>query len=165
MIHISAINGSNHLIINSSTTGNSISFVIDMISPIIHVIHKAIEQPMKTIEHALEILFSAKGPESRTIDYSVSTIQFPSWSIQPDSCQSFAIDQLLYVLPCNMQCCSFEVVTFPTREICHLAKYLVKINGSGHSMYERRLTIIYVTHLAVISSVYQVNFQRHLVYV
>ena len=48
-----------------------ILFITDMFSPVGHVVKKAIEQPMKTIEQALHILFSGKGPERRTIDSSV----------------------------------------------------------------------------------------------
>ena len=67
LIHISATNGINYIIINSCTSGNSIQFVIDIFSPVSHVVKKAIEHPMKTIEQGLQILFSGKGPESRII--------------------------------------------------------------------------------------------------
>ena len=71
LIHISTTNGSNHFNINSCITVNMILFITDMFSPVGHVVKKAIEQPMRTIEQALHILFSGKGPERRTIDSSV----------------------------------------------------------------------------------------------
>ena len=71
LIHISTTNGSNYFNINSCTTVNMILFMTDMLSPVGHVVKKAIEQPMKTIEQALHILFSGKRPERRTIDSSV----------------------------------------------------------------------------------------------
>ena len=43
-------------------------------------------------------------------------------------------------------------------------RLLVKINYSGHTMYERSLMVIYVAHLTMISGSYQVKFHRHLVY-
>ena len=45
-----------------------------MILPVSHVVQKAIEQAMKTIKQGLQTLLSGKGPESRTIDYSVISL-------------------------------------------------------------------------------------------
>ena len=73
-----------------------ILFITDMFSPVGHVVKKAIEQPTKTIEQALHILFSGKGPERRTIDYSVCT-QFSLHAYQLIRCLHAYIHSSVYM--------------------------------------------------------------------